>query len=102
LKRIATTDPAFFNGMSSKEGGLLDYDPPKESWDSLFQNPALIHGLLKVAGNDKTQVDAKLRAILDVLKHNTVTIDVPGTSLPTTEPSRVEGWTRPGHRGKEL
>jgi len=75
-------------------------DPPVGSWDSLFKETT-IHGVLKVAGSDAGQVETKLQAILKVLQHGTVTLDVVGTP-PATVNSRIDGHTRPKpFRGKE-
>jgi hypothetical protein len=78
-------------------------DPPEKDWDTLFftdQYKSPIHGVLKVAGSSATTVDEHLGKILHCLKGHE---EKSGNSLPTptTKPSRVEGWTRPNHHGKE-
>jgi hypothetical protein len=75
-------------------------DPPIGDWDKLFKSESTpIHGMLKVAGSDKDQVEIKLQAILKVLQHGTVTLDVAETSPPMTEKSRINGNVRPKERG---
>jgi hypothetical protein len=87
--------------------GVLN-DPVRSTWDPLFQSHSGeqekqdIHGLLKIGGSSKDEVEEHLKKIRDILKHGEAIKDVPGNSLPTKTDSRVDGWTRPGKlRGKE-
>ena len=77
-------------------------DPDKNEWDKLFQSDK-IHGMLKIGGSSKTEVERLLKEIQEALNQGTAVIkDVTGKSLPTDENSRVDGATRPEQlRGKE-
>jgi hypothetical protein len=98
LNDILKADEAFCNGMAADE--TLN-DPAHAMWDELFRSDK-IHGLLKIAGRTKDEVDQRLQDIQTVLKHGTAISDVPGKSAPTTTASRVDGSTRKGsNRGKE-
>ncbi len=102
LNDIFETDPAFANGMI-RDDKLLD--PPEKDWDSLFQtenNNKPIHGVLKVAGCSASVVDERLDKILHVLQgHEEKSGDSEPAPKIKTHRSRVEGWTRPNHNGKE-
>jgi hypothetical protein len=98
---ISSADPSFFKGMAND---TMLIDPPKDDWDDLFKSSTAnpIHGLLKVAGDSKEQVNKHLDSIKKTLNHSGPTVkDIPGKSEPTEIPSRVDGWTRPNDRGKE-
>ena len=82
-------------------------DPVRSTWDPLFQSHTGkqeqqdIHGLLKIGGSSKDEVEKHLKNMQEVLKHGTAIDDVFQNSPPTPTDSRVDGWTRPNHRGKE-
>ena len=86
--------------MASADVKATLSDPDRSTWDSLFQADN-IHGLLKIGGSSKDEVEKHLGDIQGILKHGTAIKDVPGTSSPTQAISRVDGWTRPKNRGKE-
>ncbi|KAK3356647.1 hypothetical protein B0T25DRAFT_537124 [Lasiosphaeria hispida] len=93
---ILTSDPAFYRGMK-RDGPMNLSDPPTTNWDRLFQQE--IHGVLKVAGSDETQVEDRLDQIKGVLGYGTgVIADIVGDSAPTKAISRVDGASKP-HEG---
>lgn len=100
LDRVEDTDPAFFNGMGSKSVRDALSDPDRDTWDPLF-NSTEIHGILKIGGSSKNEVEKHLKNIQVILKHGTAIDDVFQNSPPTPTDSRVDGWTRPNDRGKE-
>ena len=71
-------------------------DPPKTTWDPLFQDE--IDGIIKVAGPDHNQAEAKLIAIKKILGHSDggdgPIQDILKASFPTTTVSRVDGHVR--------
>lgn len=75
-------------------------DPASTTWDPLFQSLE-IHGMLKIAGSSKHEVEKHLTMIQKVLKHGTAIKDAFQNQSPTETDSRVDGWTRPNDRGKE-
>lgn len=73
-------------------------DPEQKDWDPLFRT-GQIDGILKIAGNPPKLINERLEQIKKVLEFIT---DIPGNSLPTTDPSRVDGQARPKpNKGKE-
>ena len=100
LTRVNITDPAFSKGMASPDVGTKLSDPAPTTWDPLFQS-LKIHGMLKIAGNSKHEVERHLTMIQKALKHGTAIEDAFQSQSPTETDSRVDGWTRPNDRGKE-
>ncbi|CAO2652321.1 Nn.00g006040.m01.CDS01 [Neocucurbitaria sp. VM-36] len=93
---LKNTDPAFHAGMAAKSETDSLSDPDFTQWDPLFKSKSTpIHGLLKIAGSDADEVNKKLQAILKVLQHGTVTLDVKGISPPNTVESRIDGAVKP-------
>ncbi|KAK0642165.1 hypothetical protein B0T16DRAFT_449408 [Cercophora newfieldiana] len=86
---LEKSDPAFYTGMK-KDGPKSLFDPPVTRWDPLFQ--ANIHGVLKVAGSDKDQVESRLKQLKEALGYDSgVIVDIPARSPPTDALSRVDG-----------
>jgi hypothetical protein len=100
LDHVEVTDPAFINGMGSKMVRDVLSDPDRDTWDPLF-NSTEIHGILKIGGSSKNEVEKHLKNIQVILKHGTAIDDVFQNSPSTPTDSRVDGWTRPNDRGKE-
>ena len=100
LNKLNITDPSFYKGMASPNVEPKLFDPPPKMWDSLFQSPK-IHGMLKIAGSCKDEVERHLTKIQKALKHGTAIEDAFQNQPPTETDSRVDGWTRPNDRGKE-
>jgi hypothetical protein len=98
LPDVKDTDPAFYKGMADNKDML--HDPDLDTWDPLFQSTE-IHGMLKIGGSSKEKVEEHLKKIQVVLKYDTVIVDAFQKSPSTPTDSRVDGWTRPNHRGKE-
>jgi hypothetical protein len=105
LADVETTDPAFCLGMEHSEGKAMLGDPDHDdTWDPVFHPKVEIHGLLKITGSTHTKVDEHLKRIVGILGRGSVIVDatVPLTNpYPQTISSRIDGWTRPNHRGKE-
>ena len=103
LSNLDGTDPAFSKGMASEDTQKILRDPKHTDWELLFRLPekVIIHGMLKVAGSSKDDVEIHLSAIKSVLKHGTALKDALQNQPPTPMDSRVDGWTRPNDRGKE-
>jgi hypothetical protein len=94
LKKLEALDTAFFSGMAKDQPNLAD--PLSTDWHDLFQKDK-IHGVLKVAANNRDSVNSLLAKIKGILG-NTVT-DVPGKSAPTIAISRVDGQVRSKEKG---
>jgi hypothetical protein len=98
LSIIKETDKVFSVGMARD----TLHDPAATSWENPFTQSTAdrapkIHGMLKVGGSTKADVDKLLKAIQDVLQRGTVISDIPGAVT-----SRVDGWVREGtSKGKE-
>lgn len=90
MGKVNISDPAFAGGMA-KDQNLND--PNSDEWDDLFKTPALIHGLLKVAGSSSDMVETKLNTIKTILAGTVA--DIPAKSPPTTVNSRIDGQVRP-------
>ena len=87
--------------MASEKVRTKLSDPAPTTWDSLFRSPQ-IHGMLKIAGSSKDEVERHLTMIQKVLKHGTAIEDAfQKDESPKETDSRVDGWTRPNDRGKE-
>ena len=84
--------------MASSQKKLSD--PAIGTWDPLFKSPN-IHGMLKIAGSSKDEVNKHLDMIKAVLKHGTAIEDAFQSESHQETDSRVDGWTRPDDRGKE-
>ncbi|KAF2001300.1 Dyp-type peroxidase [Amniculicola lignicola CBS 123094] len=93
---VRMTNPAFYGGMARPGIATKLNDPPSRNYDGPFNNPDIrIHGLLKIGGSSKKEVDDRLKLIQDTLEHGRLISDV-------AEISRIDGWTRPKpNRGKE-
>lgn len=74
------------------------FDPPAADWDPLF-NTTPIHGILKIAAESQESVDSKMDDIKRILGHPNVIADIPASSLPTAQNSRLDGQVRPKEEG---
>ena len=88
--------------MASKtvRDALKDPNPDGNTWDRLFKSTK-IHGMLKIGGSSKDEVEKHLKKIQEILNFGTAIGDAFQDSPSAPTDSRVDGWTRPNDRGKE-